>query len=73
MKDTIEGGPTSRLIRWILKLQEYQFEVEHKPGKDHTDTDGVTRLVGSATLGTTPPAPATILVAALTRSSFVSN
>ena len=32
MRDTVEGGPSSRLMRWILKLQEYDFTVEHKPG-----------------------------------------
>ena len=56
MKDTIEGGPSSRLMRWILKLQEYQFEVEHKAGKDHTDADGVSRLV-AATVSPTTSAP----------------
>ena len=30
MRDTFEGGPASRLMRWILKLSEYDFEVEHK-------------------------------------------
>jgi hypothetical protein len=75
MKDTIEGGPASRLMRWILKLQEYQFEVEHKAGKDHTDADGVSRLVA-----TTRPAPvespsssdAARLVCALARTATPS-
>ena len=47
MKDTIEGGPASRLMRWNMKLLEYDFEVEHKPGKIHTDADAVSRLVGA--------------------------
>ena len=47
MKDTVEGGPASRLMRWILKLQEYDFEVEHKPGKNHADADAVSRLVAA--------------------------
>ena len=38
-------GMSSRLTRWTLRLQEYEFEVEHKPGKDHGDADGVSRLV----------------------------
>ena len=45
LRDTIEGGPASRLMRWILKLSEYDFEVEHKAGKIHTDADGLSRLV----------------------------
>eukprot|EP00966_Prymnesium_polylepis_P111693 2583666-Prymnesium_polylepis.1 len=32
-------------MRWILKLQEYNFTVEHKPGVLHKDADGVSRLV----------------------------
>ena len=48
MKDTIEGGPASRLMRWNMKLLEYDYEVEHKPGKDHSDADGVSRLVAAA-------------------------
>lgn len=47
MKDTIEGGPASRLMRWNLKLLEYDFEVEHKPGKIHADADAVSRLVAA--------------------------
>ena len=47
MKDTIEGGPASRLMRWNMKLLEYDFSVEHKPGKDHSDADGVSRLVAA--------------------------
>ena len=48
MRDTVEGGPASRLMRWILKLSEYDFEVEHKPGQHHKDADGVSRLVAPA-------------------------
>ena len=45
-------------MRWILKLQENQFEVEHKPGKDHTDADGVSRLVAATSpLATLLPHP----------------
>ena len=39
------NGLSSRLTRWTLRLQEHDFEVEHKPGKDHGDADGVSRLV----------------------------
>ena len=45
MRDTMDGGPASRLMRWILRLQEYDFTVEHKPGTLHKDADGVSRLV----------------------------
>jgi len=39
MNDTIEGGPASRLMRWALKLAEYRFTIEHKPGALHKDAD----------------------------------
>ena len=47
MKDTVEGGPASRLMRWILMLNEYRFNVEHKPGAKHCDADGVSRIVSA--------------------------
>lgn len=48
MRDTMEGGPASRLMRWILKLSEYRFHVEHKPGALHKDADAISRLVATA-------------------------
>jgi len=41
MKDTVEGGPASRLMLWALKLAEYRFTIEHKPGALHKDADGI--------------------------------
>ena len=52
MRDTMEGGPASRLMRWILKLAEYRFHVEHKPGVLHKDADAISRLVTDRTGGT---------------------
>jgi hypothetical protein len=37
MKPDVAGGPASRLTRWALKLSEYNFEVEHKPGANHSE------------------------------------
>lgn len=31
--------PSSRLARWNLRLQEYDFKIIHKPGKAHTNAD----------------------------------
>ena len=30
-------------MRWILDLQEYQFDIEHKPGKSMGHDDGLSR------------------------------
>ena len=39
-------GTNSRLTRWALCLQQYSFEVEHKPGKLHANADALSRLNG---------------------------
>jgi len=44
LKDTIEGGPASRLMRWALRLAKHTFEVIHKPSAEHCDADGLSRL-----------------------------
>ena len=49
MSGTQEGDPQSRLNRWVIKLQEYDFYVEHKPGKSHVDCDAISRLVAALT------------------------
>ena len=51
MKETVEGGPASRLMRWALKLAEYRFDIVHKPGAAHRDADGVSCLCGHVSTG----------------------
>jgi hypothetical protein len=34
----------SRLMRWSLKLQEYTFDIEYRPGPRHADVDALSRL-----------------------------
>ena len=58
MNGTQEGGPQSRLTRWVIKLQEYNFYVEHKPGKHHVDCDAISRLVGALTVVNARPSSA---------------
>ena len=36
--------PTSRVERWILRLSEYTFRIEHQPGKDNVIADVLSRL-----------------------------
>jgi hypothetical protein len=33
-----------RCGRWILKLQGYDFEIKHRPGKDNTNADALSRI-----------------------------
>lgn len=37
--------PSSRLARWNLRMQEYEFEVQHKPGKTNANADALSRAV----------------------------
>ena len=46
MKESVNGGASSRLTRWSLHLMEYSFTVKHKAGKLHQDADAISRLVG---------------------------
>lgn len=36
---------TSRLTRWALKLQQYNYTVVHKPGSKHVNVDALSRAV----------------------------
>ena len=35
--------PEGRLARWILSLQEYQFQIKHRPGKQNGNADTLSR------------------------------
>ena len=35
--------PPATLVRWLLKLAEYEFRVEHRPGKLHSNADALSR------------------------------
>jgi hypothetical protein len=36
--------PSSRLLRWRLKLEEYQYEVVYKKGSNNTNADALSRI-----------------------------
>jgi len=37
-------SPNGRINRWRLRLLEYNYEIRHKPGKDHQVSDTLSRL-----------------------------
>ena len=43
-------NPAPKLARWILQLEEYDFEVVYKEGKKHTNADAMSRLPVDANL-----------------------
>jgi hypothetical protein len=36
--------PSSRLIQWRLKLEEYQYGIEYTKGNDNTAADALSRI-----------------------------
>ena len=45
--DNAGGGGASRLTRWSLKLQEYNFIIKHRAGRIHHDADFLSRMSGN--------------------------
>jgi hypothetical protein len=37
-------APSDRLVRWSLKLQEYDMEIQHRPGRVHSNVDPLSRM-----------------------------
>ena len=33
------------LMRWVLELQSYEFVVKYRPGEQHGDADGISRII----------------------------
>ena len=37
--------PTGRLAQWTLKLQRYDFSIQYRPRKDHSNANAISRRV----------------------------
>ncbi|CAG8738232.1 5262_t:CDS:1, partial [Funneliformis mosseae] len=37
--------PKGRRARWIMELQQYDFNIQHRPGKNNANTDALSRLI----------------------------
>ena len=44
LKWLCSAEPKGRIGRWILKLQPYNFEILHKPGRIHSNVNALSRL-----------------------------
>ena len=57
--------PEGQMARWIKKLQEYHFDIIHRPGRKHSNADSLSRLpchqYGRDSHASTSPVAATIV------------
>ena len=47
--------PKGRRARWIMDLQEYEFEVQHRPGAQNSNADALSRLPQENPINTVLP------------------
>jgi hypothetical protein len=37
--------PKGRRARWVIELQQYDFKIVHRPGKENKNADALSRLL----------------------------
>ena len=42
-------SPRGQVARWLERLSDFDFEVEHRPGQSHGNADGLSRLAWEST------------------------
>ena len=53
---------SARIQRWALTLSAYKFQIRYKPGKDHANADGLSRLPLSESPASVPTPAETVLL-----------
>ena len=46
-------NPEGQLARWLEKLEEYSFTIEHRPGRKHQNADALSRMPNALPINTT--------------------
>ena len=46
-------NPEGQMARWLEKLQEYSFEIEHRPGSKHNNADALSRRPNTSPVSVT--------------------
>ena len=41
---TLKTTFDNRFCNWIMKLEQYDYDIQHRPGLDHGNTDGLSRM-----------------------------
>ena len=64
----------SMMAQWLHALQQFQFSIEHRPGRDHGNADGLSRVPSSPCRQCTrPDCPPAIEVSECTNQLFDSE
>ena len=66
--------PKGQVARWIERLAVFDFEIEHRPGRNHGSADGVSRIPNlNSSTETSVPKSATDRVHSLFNDNNDSN
>ena len=44
--------PAGQVARWLEKLSEYNYDIEHRPGKNHNNADSLSKYPVDTTTST---------------------
>ena len=64
---------STKLLRYALELQEYDFEIRHRPGIKHCNVDALSRLVKDESAPNAPSCPQIYAFTATTRPTATTR